>query len=176
LFIRSFIVDVRAGFHEHRERAHTQIQVLVSATIKRLYSEGDASFYRFLDGIRVAEAVDMWKRAHALLEQTLHTPSFVTTENATASSASSAAAAAGASSDGSAGTSSSSSSLRTTSYATDVALQHAIQHHLQLMRGVIPQSQHAKRQLESTRTRTRHTHTHTFRISDVDVFHQPSLG
>lgn len=141
MFACSCVSGRLLGFHEHRERAHTQIQVLVSATIKRLYSEGDASFYRFLDGIRVAEAIDMYKRAYALLEHTLQTPSFVTTTETAAAPSSGASGTAASDSSASA---SASSSLRTTSYATDVALQHAIQHHLQLMKGVIPQSQHAK--------------------------------
>ena len=149
-FIRS--VNFPPWFHEQKERANAQIGVLIAQEIQRLYRAGDAAFLRFMDGIKVAEALEMYKRATAMLEHTMHTPSFVThnssssNDSAAAGSASSAAAAAvpGA-------TSGSPSAV----YTTDVHLQHAIQHHLQLMQSVIPQAQMAKCQCSTPQHKQR---------------------
>lgn len=148
-FIRS--VNFPPWFHEARERANAQIGVLIAQEIQKLYRAGDAAFLRFIDGIKVAEALEMYKRATAMLEHTMHTPSFVTHN----SSSNSSSGGSGSSNDATAAGSGASPSAV---YTTDVHLQQAIQHHLHLMQSVIPQAQMAKcplRRLAQPHTRTR---------------------
>jgi hypothetical protein len=126
-FIKS--VNFFPWFHELRERALAQVNALISLEVKRLYLAGDAAFFRFLDGVRVQEAVDMFKRAQAMLERTLHQPS---------SSSSSAGTVDLSSAHGRGGAGSAAAAAD-----ADIALQQALQHHLHLIQSVLPPSQQA---------------------------------